>query len=32
MGREIRPEMEVKLRHFMSHYGQTAQTQDRNAI
>ena len=31
-GREIRPEMEVKLRHFMSHYGQTAQMQDRNAI
>lgn len=27
MGREIRPEMELKLRHFMSTYGQTANTQ-----
>jgi hypothetical protein len=32
MGREIRPEMEVKLRHFISHYNQHAPMQDGNAI
>jgi hypothetical protein len=32
MGREIRPEMEVKLRHFMSNYGQHIQNQGRKAI
>jgi hypothetical protein len=32
MGREIRPEMESKLRHFMSNYGQNVQNQGRKAI
>ena len=32
MGREIRPEMELKLRHFMSNYGQHVQIQGRKAI
>ena len=32
MGREIRPEMEVKLRRFMSNYGQHAQFQGRKGL
>jgi hypothetical protein len=32
MGREIRPEMELKLRHFISNYGQLVQIQGRNGI
>jgi hypothetical protein len=32
MGWEIRPEMEVKLRRFMSNYGQHAQFQGRKGL
>lgn len=32
MGREIRPEMETKLRHFMATYGALAKTQDGDRV
>ena len=32
MGRELRPEMELKLRHFISNYGQLVQIQGRKGI